>query len=142
MKRYRWASPVTRWPSRLRTWSSMIRSSTCWGGTTDDYSSQSCRYHSIIRGTRTIRRHRIPRRRANQKIQEHSSSLADQPTKLMEISRVETPIGVCRISALGPRVRGRVRLKAYVFIALCLRLAFALANHHRENDVGSPTITL
>ena len=27
-------------------------------------------------------------------------------------------------------------------LALCLRLAVALANHHRGNDVASPTITL
>ena len=31
---------------------------------------------------------------------------------------------------------------SHVFIALCLRLATALANHHRGNDVADPTITL
>ncbi|MFB6148146.1 MAG: transposase [Halobacteriales archaeon] len=60
-----------------------------------------------------------------------------------ERSRIETAIGVCKDLGLGtPRVRGRVRVKTHVFIALCLRLAVALANHHRGNDVASPTITL
>ncbi|TSD08536.1 hypothetical protein DP107_19495, partial [Haloglomus irregulare] len=50
---------------------------------------------------------------------------------------------MCKDLGLGtPRVRGRVRVKSHVFIALCLRLAVALANHHRGNDVASPTITL
>jgi hypothetical protein len=35
-----------------------------------------------------------------------------------------------------------VRVKAHVFLSLCLRLAVALANHHRGNDVASPSITL
>ena len=60
-----------------------------------------------------------------------------------ERSRVETAIGVCKDLGLGtPQVRGRVRVKSHVFIALCLRLAVALANHHRGNDVAGPTITL
>jgi hypothetical protein len=46
-------------------------------------------------------------------------------------SRVETAIGVCKDLGLRtPRVRGRVRVKAHVFLVLCLRLAVALANHH------------
>jgi hypothetical protein len=35
-----------------------------------------------------------------------------------------------------------MRVKAHVFLALCLRLAVALANYQRGNDVASPTITL
>ena len=58
-------------------------------------------------------------------------------------SRVETAIGVCKDLGLGtPRVRGRVRVKSHVFLALCLRLAVALANHNRGNDVASPNIML
>lgn len=58
-------------------------------------------------------------------------------------SQVETAIGVCKDLGLGtPRVRGRVRVKTHVFVALCLRLAVALANHHRGHDVASSTITL
>jgi len=60
-----------------------------------------------------------------------------------ERSRVETAIGICKDLGLWtPRVRGRVRVKAHVFIALCPRLTVALANHHGGNYVASPTITL
>jgi len=58
-------------------------------------------------------------------------------------SRIETAIGVCKDLGLGtPRVRGRVRVESHVFLALCLRLAVALTNHERDNDIASPTITL
>jgi hypothetical protein len=58
-------------------------------------------------------------------------------------SRIETAIGVCKDLGLGtPRVRGRVRFQSHVFIALCLRLAVALTNHERDNNIASPTITL
>ncbi len=50
---------------------------------------------------------------------------------------------VCKDLGLGtPRVRGRVRVESHVFLALCLRLAVALTNHQRDNDIASPTITL
>lgn len=42
----------------------------------------------------------------------------------------------------SPRVRGRVRVNAHVFLVLCLGLAVALANHYRGSDVASPTNTL
>lgn len=49
-----------------------------------------------------------------------------------ERSWVETAIGVCKDLGLGiPQLRGRVRVKSHVFIALCLHLAVALANHHQ-----------
>ena len=58
-------------------------------------------------------------------------------------SRVETAIGVYKdLGPRTPRVRGRVRVKAHVFLALCLRVAVALANHHRGHDVASPNIML
>ncbi|WP_079977721.1 transposase [Halococcus sediminicola] len=58
-------------------------------------------------------------------------------------SRIETAIGVCKDLGLGPvGSRGRVRVESHVFLALCLRLAVALTNHERDNDIASPTITL
>jgi hypothetical protein len=58
-------------------------------------------------------------------------------------SQIETAIGVCKDLGLGtPRVRGRVRVQSHVFLVLCLRLAVALTNHERDNDIASPTITL
>jgi hypothetical protein len=85
--------------------------------------------------------------RVEERIKEHSDTVRLWQRQLDETyaerSRVETAIGVCKDLGLGtPRVRGRVRVKAHVFIALCLRLAVALANYHRGNDVASPTITL
>jgi hypothetical protein len=85
--------------------------------------------------------------RVEERIKEHSDTVRLWQRQLEETyaerSRVETAIGVCKDLGLGtPRVRGRVRVKSHVFIALCLRLAVALANHHRGNDVASPTITL
>ena len=85
--------------------------------------------------------------RVEERIKEHTDTVRLWQRQLDETyaerSRVETAIGVCKDLGLGtPRVRGRVRVKSHVFIALCLRLAVALANHHRGNDVASPTITL
>ena len=85
--------------------------------------------------------------RVEERIKEHTDTVRLWQRQLNETyaerSRVETAIGVCKDLGLGtPRVRGRVRVKSHVFIALCLRLAVALANHHRGNDVASPTITL
>ena len=85
--------------------------------------------------------------RVEERIKEHSDTVRLWQRQLEETyaerSRIETAIGVCKDLGLGtPRVRGRVRVKSHVFIALCLRLAVALANHHRGNDVASPTITL
>ncbi|MFC7251913.1 transposase [Halomicroarcula sp. GCM10025324] len=85
--------------------------------------------------------------RVEERIKEHSDTVHLWQKQLEETysyrSQVETAIGVCKDLGLGtPRVRGRVKVKAHVFLALCLRLAVALANHHRGNDVASPTITL
>jgi hypothetical protein len=85
--------------------------------------------------------------RIEERIKEYSSTVPLLRNQLNETysrrSQVETAIGVCKDLGLGtPRVRGRVRAKAYVFLALCLRLAVALTNQHRENNVASPTITL
>ena len=85
--------------------------------------------------------------RVEERIKEHSNTVRLWQKQLKETysyrSQVETAIGVCKDLGLGtPRVRGRVRIKAHVFLALCVRLAVALANHHRGNDVASPTITL
>lgn len=46
------------------------------------------------------------------------------------------------LSPPAARVRGRVRIKSHVFILLCHRLAVALVNYHRGNEVASSTITL
>jgi len=85
--------------------------------------------------------------RVEQRIKEYSETVRLWRHQLEETysgrSQVETAIGVCKDLGLGtPRVRGRVRVKAHVFLVLCLRLAVALANHHRGNDLASPTITL
>jgi len=85
--------------------------------------------------------------RVEERITEYSDTVRLWQRQLDETyaerSRIETAIGVCKDLGLGtPRVRGRVRVNAHVFIALCLRLAVALANYHRGNDVASPTITL
>ena len=85
--------------------------------------------------------------RVEERIKEHSCTVRLWQKQLEETysyrSQVETAIGVCKDLGLGtPRVRGRVRVKAHVFLSLCLRLAVALANHHRGNDVASPSITL
>jgi len=85
--------------------------------------------------------------RVEERIKEHSETVRlcqrQFDETYAERSRVETAISVCKDLSLGtPRVRGRARVKAHIFIALCLRLAVALANHHRGNDIASPTITL
>ena len=85
--------------------------------------------------------------RVEDRIKEHSDTVRLRQKQLDKTysnrSQVETAIGVCKDLGLGtPRVRGRVRVKAHVFIALCLRLTVALANYHRGNDVASPNITL
>jgi len=85
--------------------------------------------------------------RVEERIKEHGNRVRLWEKQLDETysrrSQVETAIGVCKDLGLGtPRVRGRARVEAHVFLALCLRLAVALANHHRGNDVASPTITL
>ena len=85
--------------------------------------------------------------RVEKRIKKHSDTVRLWQHQLNETyaerSRVETAIGVCKDLGLGtPRVRGRVRVRAHVFLTLCLRLTVALANHHRENDVASPNITL
>ena len=85
--------------------------------------------------------------RVEQRIKEHSEAVRLWRHQLEETysyrSQVETAIEVCKDLGLGtPRVRGRVRVKAHVFLVLCLRSAVALANHHRGNDLASPTITL
>ena len=85
--------------------------------------------------------------RVEERIKEHSDTVRLWQKQLEETysyrSQVETAIDVCKDLGLGtPRVRGRVRVKAHVFLVFCLRLAVALANHHRGNDVASPTITL
>jgi hypothetical protein len=73
--------------------------------------------------------------RVEERIKEHTDTVRLWQRQLdetyAELSWVETAIGVCKDLGLGtPRVRGRVRVKSRVFIALCLRLAVALANHH------------
>ena len=82
--------------------------------------------------------------RIAERINEHSDTVRLRQTQIDKTysnrSQVETAIGVCKNLGLG--LAGRVRVKAHVFIALCLRLAVTLANHHRENGVASPTITL
>jgi hypothetical protein len=85
--------------------------------------------------------------RVEERIKEHSDTVRLWQEQLEETysyrSQVETAIGVCKDFGLGaPRVRGRVRVKVHVFLALCLRSVVALANHHRGNDVASPTFTL
>jgi hypothetical protein len=85
--------------------------------------------------------------RVEERIKEQSDTVRLWQKQLDETysqrSQVETAIGVCKDLGLGtPRVRGRVRVKAHVFIALCLRLAVARANHHSGNDVASPHIKL
>ncbi|MCU4744822.1 transposase [Halobacteria archaeon AArc-xg1-1] len=85
--------------------------------------------------------------RVEDRIKEYSETVRPWQRQLDETysqrSRVETAIGVCKDLGLGsPRVRGRVRVKSHVFLALCLRVAVALANHCRGNNVASPTITL
>ena len=84
--------------------------------------------------------------RVEGRIKEHSDTVRLWQKQLekayLHRSQVETAIGVCKDLGLEtPQVRGRVRVKAHVFLVLCLRLAVALANHHRGNDVASPTIT-
>lgn len=85
--------------------------------------------------------------RVENRIKEHSDTVRLRRHQLDETysyrPQVETAIGVCKDLGLGtPRVRDRVRVKSHVFLVLCLRLAVALANHHRGNDMASPTITL
>lgn len=85
--------------------------------------------------------------RVEERIKEHSDTVRLWQKQLAETysyrSQVETAVGVCKGLGLGtPWARGRVRVKAHVFLALCLRLAVALANHHQGNDVANPTITL
>ncbi len=85
--------------------------------------------------------------RVEERIKEHSDTVRLRQKQLDKTyshrSQVETAIGVCKDLGLGtPGVRGRVRIKSHVFIALCLRLAVALANHNRGNNVASPNIML
>lgn len=85
--------------------------------------------------------------RVEERIKEHSDTVRLWGRQLEETyskrSQVETAIGVCKDLGLGtPRVRGRVRVNAHVFLTLCLRLAVSLANHHRDNDVARSIITL
>jgi len=85
--------------------------------------------------------------RVEDRIKEHSDTVHLRRKTLNQTysqrSQVETAIGVCKDLGLGtPRVRDRVRVKAHVFVVLCLRLVVALANHHRENDPASPNIKL
>lgn len=72
--------------------------------------------------------------RVEERIKEHIDTVRLWQKQLEETysyrSQVEIAIGVCR-----------VRVKTHVFLALFLRLAVALVNHHRGNDVASPTIT-
>ena len=62
--------------------------------------------------------------------------------RIRAVHKLKQRLGSVRILASEPHVRGRVRIKAHVFLVLCLRLTVALANHHRGNDLASPTITL
>ena len=56
-------------------------------------------------------------------------------------TQVERTIGASKDCGLGtPRVRGRVHVKTHVFLALCLRLAVAIANYERGANPGKNSV--
>ena len=56
-------------------------------------------------------------------------------------TQVERTIGASKDCGLGtPRVRGRVHVKAHVFLSLCLRLAVAIANYERGANPGKNSV--
>lgn len=56
-------------------------------------------------------------------------------------TQVERTIGASKDCGLGtPRVRGRVHVKAHVSLALCLRLAVAIANYERDANPGKNSV--
>ena len=56
-------------------------------------------------------------------------------------TQVERTIGATKDCGLGtPHVRGRVHVKTHVFLALCLRLAIAIANYERGANPGKTSI--
>lgn len=83
--------------------------------------------------------------RIEQRIREHSVTVGVWSKQLTETyeqrSQVERTIGACKNCGLEtPGVRGRVRVKSHVFLALCLRLVIAIANYERGANPGKTTI--
>lgn len=83
--------------------------------------------------------------RIKQRITEHSEEVRLWPKQLKEThkkrSQVERTIGACKDCGLEtPGVRGRVRVKAHIFLILCLRLVIAIANYERGTNPGKTMI--
>ncbi|AUX09842.1 transposase [Halalkaliarchaeum desulfuricum] len=83
--------------------------------------------------------------RVEQRIKKHSDTVGVWSKQLEETyeqrSQVERTIGACKDCGLGtPSVRGRVRVESHVFLALCLRLATAIANYERDANPGKTSV--
>jgi hypothetical protein len=79
--------------------------------------------------------------RIEDRIENHTDDVHLKQSVLEETynrrTQVERTIGASKDCGLGtPRVRGRVHVKTHVFLALCLRLAIALANSERGANPG------
>jgi hypothetical protein len=83
--------------------------------------------------------------RIEDQIEEHGDEIQLKQSVLKETynrrTQVERTIGAGKDCGLGtPRVRGRVRVKSHVFLALCLRLAIAIANYERGANPGKTSV--
>jgi len=78
-------------------------------------------------------------------IEEHTDEIQLKQSVLKETynrrTQVERTIGASKDCGLRtPRVRGRVRVKTHVFLALCLRLVIAIANYERGVNPGKTSV--
>jgi hypothetical protein len=83
--------------------------------------------------------------RIEDRIEEHSEDVHLKQSVLEETYnrriQVEQTIGASKECGFGtPRVRGRVHVKSHVFLALCLRLAIAIANYERGANPGKTSV--
>jgi hypothetical protein len=83
--------------------------------------------------------------RIEDQIEEHTDDIHLERSVLEDSydrrTQVERTIGACKDCGLEtPRVRGRVRVKTHVFLALCLRLVIAIANYERDANPGKTSV--
>ena len=83
--------------------------------------------------------------RVEDRIKEHGEDVHFKQSTLDKTyehrTQVERTIGASKDCGLGtPSVRGRVRVESHVFLALCLRLATAIANYERGANPGKTSV--
>ena len=83
--------------------------------------------------------------RIEDRIENHADDIHLKQSVLEETynrrTQVERTNGASKDCGLGtPRVRGRVHVKTHVFLALCLRLAIAIANYERGANPGKTSV--